>query len=247
MKEGILNKLKGFFKRKKPEVVPKVEETVPKFEIIEEAPKIETVPKVETIEVPHIIPEPKHYWEWVRENVNENESILDIGIGDGNTWKMGKDGKHNVVGTNKKYNVTGFDIDGLRLPYKFVRGNVCDGLPFSDNEFDVSVLSNILEHTPCPQKAIVEAVRVAKRTIIVVPLGEDRQLMEHGDEMAFANSWADYYDFVPDSVFPHHAHLHVFKSFDDLIPYIKQYEILKVEIMKSDAGEQLGVVIRKLQ
>jgi hypothetical protein len=111
----------------------------------------------------------------------------------------------------------------------------------------VSVLSNVLEHVPCPQKAVDEAVRVAKRTIIVVPLGEDKQLMERGDEMAFANSWADYYDFVPDSVFPHHTHLRVFKSFDDLIPYIKQYEILKVEIMNSDAGEQLGVVIRKLQ
>jgi len=195
-----------------------------------------------------IIPELKHHWEWIRENVNENESILDIGIGDGNTWKMGKNGKHNVVGTDKKYNVTGFDIDGLRLPYKLVRGNVCNGLPFSDNEFDVSVLSNILEHVPCPQKAVDEAVRVAKRTIIVVPLGEDKQLMERGDEMAFANSWADYYDFVSDKVFPHHAHIHVFKSFEDFdLVYTKQYEILKVEIMKSDAGEQLGVVIRKLQ
>lgn len=34
-----------------------------------------------------IIVEPKHYWEWIRGNVNENERILDISIGDGNTWK----------------------------------------------------------------------------------------------------------------------------------------------------------------
>lgn len=187
----------------------------------------------------------KHYWEWIRENVDENEKILDIGISDGNTWKMGKDGKHNVVGTDKKYNVTGFDLDGLNLPYKFVRGNVCDNLPFNDDEFDVSVLSNILEYVPCPQKAVDEAVRVAKRTIIVVPLGEAKELEEKGDEMALNNPWTKFYEFVPDSVFPHHAHIRVFSTVEDVKMFISAYEILKVEKMRGDSGEQLGVIIRK--
>ncbi len=191
-----------------------------------------------------IIVEPKHYWEWIRENVNENEKILDIGIGDGNTWKMGKDGRHDVIGTDKKYNVTGFDIDGLELPYKLVRGNICDCLPFHDKEFDVSVLSNVLEHVPCPQRAVDQAVRVAKRTIIVIPLGESKELEEKGDEMALNNMWAKYYDFVPDSVFPHHAHIRVFTTFEDLEIFIKNYKIMKVEKMYCDAGEQLGVVIQ---
>jgi hypothetical protein len=93
------------------------------------------------------------------------------------------------------------------------------------------------------QVAVDEAVRVAKKVIITIPLGEHRELQEKGDEMALANPWVKYREFVPDSVLPHHAHLRVFNSYEDIRPYIRGHKVTCLEEGKADGMAWIGVVL----
>ena len=204
----------------------------------------------------------KHYWEAIRENVDKSDKILDIGIGDGNTWKMGKDGIHNVVGSDGNYNVTGVDLDDIEVDsrYKFVQANICDDLPFSDNEFDVCVLSQVLEHLPdinCMVKAISEAMRVAKKKLIVtVPIGSQSILETNGDECAKNNTWIKYKKFIPDSEFTHHTHVRAFESEEKLMDFYnnilseiystKGVAIIKAEYGVADGSNMWGMIVISL-
>lgn len=88
----------------------------------------------------------------------ENKSVLDIGCGPG--VQFGEYTKRNSF--------TGIDIssDALELAaqngYAVHLGDVSKELPFSDESFDVVVLTDILEHVVEPLELLKEAARVLK-------------------------------------------------------------------------------------
>ena len=63
-------------------------------------------------------------------------------------------------------------------PDRFVQADAAN-LPFSDKQFDLAILGDILEHMPAPVLVIREALRVAQSIIVTVPnehdWGEGRQ------------------------------------------------------------------------
>lgn len=74
---------------------------------------------------------------------------------------------NNTFGNKNDYDVTNVDL----YPFganNFVQANI-ESLPFKDKEFDVSILSEVLEHVDHPEKALREAMRVAHDVIISVP------------------------------------------------------------------------------
>ncbi len=186
-----------------------------------------------------------HHWEWLRKNVLPHEKILDVGIGDAMPWKgYGVNGIHNIKTEVPKYNVVGLDIDGIDNGFPLIRGDACN-LPFKDKEFDIVVLSQILEHVTCPDKAIREALRIAKkRVLITIPIGESKDLEERGDWCAQNNPWIKYTDFISDSIIPHHGHIRIFSDLNDLLKFIPSEAKIVDQIReKSDGGEWIGVVL----
>jgi ubiquinone/menaquinone biosynthesis C-methylase UbiE len=95
--------------------------------------------------------------EWIRSQCKPTDKIVDIGSNRGHTFENWQN----------KENVTNVDID-LYDTWNFVQADA-SRLPFEDEEFDVAVLAEILEHVPDPIAVIQEARRVAKRLIITVP------------------------------------------------------------------------------
>lgn len=68
-------------------------------------------------------------------------------------------------------NVTRVDKEPKNLPNFHLAD--AKNLPFPDGSFDTAVLAETLEHIDDPEKAISEALRVARRVIITVPLEWD--------------------------------------------------------------------------
>lgn len=93
-------------------------------------------------------------FDWIRSHCKKTEKVVDIGGNDGHTFEGWT-------------NVTTVDIDLYDIP-NFVRANA-EELPFKDQEFDVAVLAEILEHVENPIQALKEAKRAAKRLVITVP------------------------------------------------------------------------------
>ncbi|MBW4890539.1 class I SAM-dependent methyltransferase [Mucilaginibacter sp. HMF5004] len=99
-------------------------------------------------------------------------SILEVGAGDGSILKLLSDQnfakKYSAVeisesGVNR---IKALNIKGLELVQMF------DGyhLPFRDDEFDLVVLSHVLEHVEHERLLLRELKRVAKMCLIEVPI-----------------------------------------------------------------------------
>jgi SAM-dependent methyltransferase len=93
-----------------------------------------------------------------------SRTALEIGCGTGHFSRW--------LGT-KTFNVTGLDISSAMLAEahrlngaKYVRGDALQ-LPFPDRAFDLAVLITTLEFVSDPLRALNEAVRVAKRGLIL--------------------------------------------------------------------------------
>jgi len=148
------------------------------------------------------------WWEWVRRNVSPNETILDIGCGEGMWWRgYGYKGRHNIRDPNapEYENLVCIDLD-IYNHRNFIQADA-HFLPFRDDSFDVVVLSEVLEHVINPEQVVKEALRVAFRIIFTTPVKFNPITEEH----FLRNPWLEgvLLGYIPDLVVPHHAHLRV--------------------------------------
>lgn len=97
----------------------------------------------------------------------ENESVLDVGCGDGTLMKMLK---------AKKVHVTGIDIDQdnivkcLEKGLSVIQGDIDEGLQgFSDKSYDYVILNQTLQSTEKPDFVIQEMLRVGKKVVVSFP------------------------------------------------------------------------------
>ncbi len=99
----------------------------------------------------------------------KGQRILDIGCGTGISLEPLMDKKLNLTGLDPSPYM--LDIASKRLGNRvdLHRGSAED-LPFDDNEFDSAFIFTSLEFTERPAKAIEEACRVAKDTVILCVL-----------------------------------------------------------------------------
>lgn len=95
-----------------------------------------------------------HRIEWVQSRVSLADSILEVGCAENPVWK----------GTS--FNVT--TIDKAPHPdYKPDFIGEAEQLPFKDKEFDIVSEGELLEHVFLPQAVLKEAVRVAKKKVVL--------------------------------------------------------------------------------
>ena len=96
-------------------------------------------------------------FNWILQRCRIGEKIIDIGAQDGHTFN----------GTPFAGYVISVDLDKYDFP-GFVQMDAHD-LKFSDKEFDIAILGEILEHVENPVQVMKEANRVAKRVLMTVP------------------------------------------------------------------------------
>lgn len=87
-------------------------------------------------------------------------SLLDVGCGDGSITMR-------VADSNKTMKTEGVDI--LIRPHVNFPVSLFDGstLPFKDSSWDTVMLIDVLHHSTDPEKLLLEAVRVARKYIII--------------------------------------------------------------------------------
>jgi SAM-dependent methyltransferase len=104
----------------------------------------------------------------------EHQNILEIGCGDGAILER-------LANLRFASNYTGLEISasGVRAIEKKnvpgVRVQLFDGyqVPFVDKDFDLAILTHVLEHVEYPRRLIHEASRVAKTVFVEVPLEDN--------------------------------------------------------------------------
>ncbi len=100
-----------------------------------------------------------HRIDWLRQRVSKEEKILDIGCAEAEVFDK------------RVFKVTTLD-KSIRPDEKCFPDVVgeAENLPFPNDSFDVSVCGELLEHVESPQVVLAEAIRVAKkRVILTVP------------------------------------------------------------------------------
>lgn len=102
--------------------------------------------------------------------MQDNSSVLDIGCGNGQISYM-------ISQSRPGMEVTGIDIME-RKEGCFIPVGVFDGehIPYEDNSFDFSVFVDVLHHADNPLKVMAEAVRVARKAVIIKDHAADRFL-----------------------------------------------------------------------
>lgn len=100
-----------------------------------------------------------HRIEWVRSKASPEDTILEVGCAENPVWE----------GTDFKVTT----LDKSRRPEEKCFPDVvgeAENLPFEAKFFDCIAVGELLEHVPDPQRVLKEAVRVArKRVIVTVP------------------------------------------------------------------------------
>lgn len=101
--------------------------------------------------------------------------VIDIGCGDGTyTMELIKDAKAAyVMGIEPAENAVArarATAEQLKLNAEFSQESAYE-LPFQDNEFDVAHVRGVLHHLDNAEKAVHEALRVAKAVVIIEPNG----------------------------------------------------------------------------
>ncbi|MBQ9244770.1 methionine biosynthesis protein MetW [bacterium] len=104
----------------------------------------------------------------IKDIIEENSKILDLGCGDGYLLKLLKETK-NVRGNGieiKQEEV----IKCLEKGISVIQGNIDEGLKqFSDNSYDYVILNQTLQSTNKPDYVLEEMLRVGKKCIVSFP------------------------------------------------------------------------------
>lgn len=103
----------------------------------------------------------------ITDMISSQDSVLDVGCGDGTLMKMLRE---------KNVHVTGIDIDQnnivkcLEKGLSVIQGDIDEGLQgYSDNSYDYVVLNQTLQSTEKPDYVIQEMLRVGKKVVISFP------------------------------------------------------------------------------
>ena len=99
--------------------------------------------------------------------INDGESVLDVGCGPGwNYDHFQQYGPRVSKYLGLDYSRRFVRVANKRNPGQYEYGD-CRKLTQADNSFDVVLLQDVLEHTNGYEKPITEAIRVAKKRVII--------------------------------------------------------------------------------
>lgn len=129
------------------------EQFPPEFEVRSDADEEwqKTIPDVSKIATVLML---RH--DWVRSKVTLQDSILEVGCAENPVWKY------------TLFKVT--TVDSQINPELQILPDVkaeAEALPFQDGEFDIVSEGELLEHVPDPRQVLKEAVRVAKKKVVL--------------------------------------------------------------------------------
>ncbi|MCK4822440.1 class I SAM-dependent methyltransferase, partial [bacterium] len=116
---------------------------------------------------------PKHrimnYHQFFVDNVGENDTVLDIGCGNGAlTYDVAQKAK-KVVGIDlNEQNITSARNKFPRENIEYIHGNALTDLP--NEKFDVIILSNVLEHIDKRVEFLTSLKKLAPIFLIRVPM-----------------------------------------------------------------------------
>lgn len=100
-----------------------------------------------------------HRIEWIKSKMNLEDTILECGCAENPVW----------AGTAFKVTTLDKSIRPEEKCFPNVVGEA-ENLPFEDRKFDIVCEGELLEHVPDPQQVLREAIRVArKKVILTVP------------------------------------------------------------------------------
>jgi SAM-dependent methyltransferase len=97
--------------------------------------------------------------EWIARHVGRGRRVVDLGCRMGDLTALFADG-NEVVGVD--VDAGALEVCRDRLGIRTVLHDLSRRLPFEDSEFDVAVLSEVLEHLPYPQLTLKEIRRVLR-------------------------------------------------------------------------------------
>jgi ubiquinone/menaquinone biosynthesis C-methylase UbiE len=107
-----------------------------------------------------------------------HRKVLDIGSGEGAVLKRLSDAGFGEELFSLEISESGIEIIKNRRIASLKECKIFDGynIPYSDNQFDLAVLSHVLEHVEFPRMILKEASRIAKHIFIEVPLEDNIRL-----------------------------------------------------------------------
>jgi 2-polyprenyl-3-methyl-5-hydroxy-6-metoxy-1,4-benzoquinol methylase len=95
------------------------------------------------------------------------DSILDVGCGEGFTLNRLKENGIGKKLEGIEYLQAAIDLGKKTYPdIKITKGNIYE-LPYKDNEFDLVLCTEVLEHLEEPEKALKELVRVSRKYLVI--------------------------------------------------------------------------------
>jgi 2-polyprenyl-3-methyl-5-hydroxy-6-metoxy-1,4-benzoquinol methylase len=95
------------------------------------------------------------------------DSILDVGCGEGFTLNRLKENGIGKKLEGIEYLDTAIALGRKTYPdIKITKGNIYE-LPYKDNEFDLVLCTEVLEHLEKPEKALKELVRVSRKYLVI--------------------------------------------------------------------------------
>lgn len=119
--------------------------------------------------------------------INIGETVLDVGCGPGHNYDHFQEygpAIKDYLGLD--YSKRFVRAANQRNPGKYLFGD-CRDLPMPDNSWDVVIMQDVLEHTNGYEKPLDEALRVARKRIIVafwhlMDKDEDNSINDDGDD-----------------------------------------------------------------
>jgi SAM-dependent methyltransferase len=145
--------------------------------------------------------------DWLLTVIKDGESLLDVGCGPGCTYE-------NLSGRDIRYRGLDFApgfVDACRELFPDGNFQVGDAMNLDepDGSWDTVLLRHVLEHTPHYREPIAEALRVARRRVVIVmwrPLGveDDIRIPDRGESNDYGAS--DFMAYLHSFVLPLSAH-----------------------------------------